>query len=96
MSKAEPVKKCCATCKWADYIKTTTGRPMRLGRSINCGFPVGNFMDEVRRQVKAIMPSSVHGYLNRMDLATHDMWPDSPNCDGHDCPVWEPANKEKK
>lgn len=95
MRKPKPVKRCCVSCKWADYLKTPTGKPKK-GVEVNCFYPVDKILNHVKRHTKALLPNSVHVSIEGIRLSAHGMWPDDPECDGHDCPVWEPVTKEDK
>lgn len=71
----------CLTCRWADYLKTPTGRLVR-GHAIHCRFPPARLNDDVAR-LRAALPASMRHLI--VSLVPHGMDKD----DGDDCPHWE-------
>jgi hypothetical protein len=80
-------KRGCLTCKWADYLKTPTGR-RKLGSVVRCNFPMPT-ADEIRKALRALYPASVPLAQIR-EYGPFGMWPNEPSQDGSDCTKWEP------
>ena len=76
-------KRGCLTCKWADYLKTPTGRLSRW-ESIHCRFPMNNLGKQIAA-LRAELPDSMKH--NEIRLTNHGMSKD----DGANCVQWEPT-----
>jgi len=80
-------KRGCLTCKFADYLKTPTGRLVR-DTVVRCHCPMPT-ADEIREALRGILPASVP-INNICGFGTHGMWP-TRGKDGSDCTKWEPT-----
>ena len=83
---SEP-KRGCLTCRWADYLKTPTGRLVR-DTAIRCNFPMPS-QQEYFDAVQRLLPASVSLSVDK--LCKHWMWPGEPPRDGSECQKWEPT-----
>lgn len=76
-------KRCCDTCKHAEFDRTPTGRAKK-GRMGRCSYPTEGI---VELAIKGVAPSSVHRAYNGVPKHLPKGGVD-PGF-GTDCPVWE-------
>jgi hypothetical protein len=81
-------KRGCLTCKWADYLKTPTGRLVR-GGLIRCNYP-----RPTGEQITALlMPFLSFAHLQYLHIQSpslnQSVYGDMG--DGSDCTKWEPT-----
>lgn len=74
----------CLNCRWADYLKTPTGR-IAKHESIKCRFPAKKLQDEVERLRRELPDSMKHVVIS---LRAHGMQAG----DGAGCKQWTPAD----
>ena len=81
---SEP-KRGCLTCRWADYLKTPTGRLVR-GESIHCRFPMPTAAD-INAAVAHLLPASVP---KDQYSRPHAFGMPFDGQGGSECQKWEP------
>ena len=77
----------CLTCKWADYLKTPTGK-LKRGEVVLCRFRPPT-EERLALALVPLLPSSMLGQIRDINFRAHGMWPDQGQ-DGSDCTKWEP------
>jgi hypothetical protein len=79
----------CLNCKFADYLKTRTGKPMK-GESVKCRFPRLS-EHQMREALKDILPESM---IDRVHCPyPNGMWSDMGSF-GANCSQWMPVEGE--
>jgi len=84
---SEP-KRGCLTCKWADYLKTPTGK-LKRGYSIRCNYPRPTG-EQIQAMIMPLLSFAHLQYLHiegpRLNQSVY-----ATMSDGSECTKWEPT-----
>lgn len=76
----------CLTCKFADYLKTPTGK-LKKGEVIHCRAKPPSIV-ALAAALTHILPVSMWHCIDEIRFNAHGMRPDEDH--SSDCPIWEP------
>jgi len=84
-SRISPVKKCCDTCKYADFDRTPTGKVSKKYPRGRCTYPLTDIFNSIIPKLPSSVPLRTLPVLCTYGIG---------GTDGQNCPVWASTKPE--